>query len=35
VLSLDEMAGMVDELIEAHGDAMTKCVRTAARKPVR
>jgi hypothetical protein len=35
VLSLDEMAGMVDKLIEAHGDAMSKCVRTAARKPAR
>ena len=35
VLSLDEIAEMVDELIEAHGEAMPKGVRTAARKPPR
>ena len=32
---LDEMADMVDELIEAHGEAMPNGVRTAARKPAR
>jgi metal-responsive CopG/Arc/MetJ family transcriptional regulator len=31
----DEMVDMVDELIEAHGEAMSKGVRTAARKPPR
>jgi alpha-galactosidase len=35
VLSLDEIAEMVDELIEAHGDALPEGVRTAARKPAR
>jgi alpha-galactosidase len=30
VLSLDEMAAMVDELIEAHGDAMPEGVRTSS-----
>jgi alpha-galactosidase len=29
VLSLDEIAAMVDELIEAHGDAMPEGVRTS------
>jgi hypothetical protein len=27
VLSLDEMAAMVDELIEAHGDALPESLR--------
>ena len=35
MLLLDEMVDMVDELIEAHGEAMPKGVRTAARKPAR
>jgi hypothetical protein len=35
MLLLDEMVDMVDELIEAHGEAMPKGVRTAARKPPR
>jgi alpha-galactosidase len=29
VLSLDEMAAMVDELLEAHGDAMPEGIRVA------
>ena len=29
VLSLDEMAAMVDELLEAHGDAMAEGIRVA------
>jgi hypothetical protein len=29
VLSLDEIAAMVDELIEAHGEAMPEGVRTS------
>jgi len=29
VLSLDEIADMVDELIDAHGDAMPEGVRTS------
>jgi alpha-galactosidase len=28
-LSLDEMAAMVDELLEAHGDAMPEGIRVA------
>jgi hypothetical protein len=35
VLSLDEIAEMVDELIDAHGDALPEGVRTAARKQAR
>jgi alpha-galactosidase len=35
MLLLDEMVDMVDELIEAHGEAMPKGVRSAARKPPR
>ena len=30
VLSLDEIAAMVDELIEAHGNAMPQGIRTNA-----
>ena len=29
VLSLDEMAAMVDELLEVHGDAMPEGIRVA------
>jgi alpha-galactosidase/6-phospho-beta-glucosidase family protein len=35
VLSLDEIAEMVDELIDAHGGALPEGVRTAARKQAR
>ena len=35
VLSLEEIAEMVDELIEAHSDALPEGVRTAAQKPAR
>jgi alpha-galactosidase len=35
VLSLDEIADMVDELIDAHGEALPEGIRTPARKPAR
>lgn len=34
-LSLDEISAMVDELIEAHGDAMPEGVRTTTEKTAR
>jgi alpha-galactosidase len=33
VLSLDEIAAVVDELIEAHGEAMPKGIRTSGTVP--
>jgi alpha-galactosidase len=35
VLSLDEIANMVDELIEAHGDALPEGVRNTGAKVIR